>query len=53
MKNSSCSFIEGNKNIALKYSSDNGQAMPAEIINLMGTGEFPRPQLIYAALAMR
>ena len=38
MKDSSCSFIEGNKNIALKYSSDNGQAMPAEIINLMGTG---------------
>ena len=38
MKDSSCSFMEGNKNIALKYNPEDGQAMPAEIINLMGTG---------------
>lgn len=38
MKDSSCSFMEGNKNIALKYNAEDGQAMPAEIINLMGTG---------------
>lgn len=38
MKDSSCSFMEGNKNIALKYNSEDGQALPAEIINLMGTG---------------
>lgn len=38
MKDSSCSFMEGNKNIALKYNTEDGQAMPAEIINLMGTG---------------
>lgn len=38
MKNSSCYFKPGNPNIALKYSNDNGSALPAEYVNLMGTG---------------
>ncbi|WP_296558084.1 serine hydrolase domain-containing protein [uncultured Acetobacterium sp.] len=38
MRDSSCSFAEGNANIALQYSNDDGLALPSEIINLMGTG---------------
>lgn len=38
MKDSSCSFKEGNDNIALKYNNDDGTALPMEIINLLGTG---------------
>lgn len=38
MSDSSCSFKEGNVNIALKYNSDDGSALPPEIINLLGTG---------------
>lgn len=38
MSDSSCSFAEGNANIALQYSNDDGLALPSEIINLMGTG---------------
>lgn len=38
MKDSSCSFKAGNPNIALKYNNEDGAALPAEIINLMGTG---------------
>ena len=38
MKNSSCYFKPGNPNIALKYNNDDGSALPAEYVNLMGTG---------------
>ncbi|UYO62545.1 beta-lactamase family protein [Acetobacterium wieringae] len=38
MNDSSCSFKAGNPNIALKYNNEDGTALPAEIINLMGTG---------------
>ena len=38
MKDSSCSFKAENPNIALKYNTTDGSALPAEIINLMGTG---------------
>lgn len=38
MDNTSCYFKEGNTNVALKYSSDSGMALPKEYINLMGTG---------------
>lgn len=38
MGNSSCNFKEGNPNIALKYNNEDGSALPAEYVNLMGTG---------------
>jgi len=38
MSDSSCSFAEGNANIALKYSNDDGSALPSEVGNLIGTG---------------
>lgn len=38
MKDSSCSFKAENPNIALKYNNEDGAVLPAEIINLMGTG---------------
>jgi len=38
MEDSSCYFKPDNPNIALKYSNDDGSALPAEYVNLMGTG---------------
>ncbi|MCG2729840.1 MAG: beta-lactamase family protein [Acetobacterium sp.] len=38
MTDSSCSFKNGNDNIALKYNNEDGSALPREIINLIGTG---------------
>jgi CubicO group peptidase (beta-lactamase class C family) len=38
MTDSSCSFKDGNDNIALKYNNEDGSALPQEIINLTGTG---------------
>lgn len=38
MGDTSCYFKEGNTNIALKYDNQTGKALPAEYINLMGTG---------------
>ncbi|OXS25297.1 MAG: hypothetical protein BI182_16820 [Acetobacterium sp. MES1] len=38
MDDSSCSFQDGNENVALKYNNDDGTALPPEIINLLGTG---------------
>lgn len=38
MTDSSCSFKDGNDNIALKYNNEDGSALPKEIINLTGTG---------------
>lgn len=38
MNDSSCSFKDGNDNIALKYNNEDGTALPQEIINLIGTG---------------
>ena len=38
MVDSSCYFKPDNANIALKYNNDDGSALPAEYVNLMGTG---------------
>jgi CubicO group peptidase (beta-lactamase class C family) len=38
MDDSSCYFKPDNPNIALKYNNDDGSALPAEYVNLMGTG---------------
>lgn len=38
MDNSSCYFKADNTNIALKYNNEDGTALPAEYVNLMGTG---------------
>jgi CubicO group peptidase (beta-lactamase class C family) len=38
MEDSSCYFKPDNPNIALKYNNDDGSALPAEYVNLMGTG---------------
>ena len=38
MNNTSCFFKNGNKNIAITYSPDNGRALPTEYVSVMASG---------------